>query len=217
LDDIQYTSDTSTVEASWSNFTDPESGILRYDIDILVNNELVKSHKLSDNSSAVTSHSLHLQHMDRVVIDVHGVNKAELMTSAQTNGYDIDTTGPQLAYLRDNDDGRKYQKNKTTVSASWRYDDPESGIREYHVVVMEQFQGHSSRAWPKDAEHRVFDNLESTHIDLHATGLRLQDGGHYYTRITAINNALVYSQHESEGVTVDSTPPVMTAVSSLKV
>ena len=43
--------------------------------------------------------------------------------------------------------------------------------------------------------------------------LKLSDGGHYSLSVTALNGARLSSQHQSVGVTVDSTPPVVNYVS----
>ena len=83
---------------------------------------------------------MHLHHNDFVEVVVVANNRAGLTTSTKTNGYSVDTTGPELKYLRDNNDGRHYQTNKTTVTAFWRFDDPESSIEEYRVFIMEEFQ-----------------------------------------------------------------------------
>ena len=67
LQDIRFIYDTSTVMVSWESFTDHESGIHKYDIDILVNDVVVKSHVIQPNDTSLSSHSFHLQHMDKVL------------------------------------------------------------------------------------------------------------------------------------------------------
>lgn len=212
LDDTEYTYDTSTVKVHWQGFSDPESGLKEYNVTVNVDNTQVKSETVGGDKEYVELHSLHLQNGNFITVDIMVINNAELSTTASTNGYAIDTTGPEMKLLKDNMDDRMYQNDTSTVTAFWSFVDPESAVKEYRVTVLEEYHGHVTKFWPSSEAYETLLPSHGSITEYKRTSLALNVGAHYFVRIKAINNAMLTSQYETAGVTVDNTPPRVTKV-----
>ena len=86
----------------------------------------------------------------------------------------------------------------------------------YYIVISDQrVQGRKTKFWPELTDfHPIHLNVtSSTEEELYLHGLTLQSGASYNVKVTAINRAKMATAEESEGVTVDTTPPVVLQVS----
>ena len=76
-DDVDYTSETATMTASWSDFTDPESGMAPYSLAVYVNGDLQQTFT-GIQEEQFTDHSFSFQHGDRVHVELLAKNRSEL-------------------------------------------------------------------------------------------------------------------------------------------
>ena len=86
----------------------------------------------------------------------------------------------------------------------------------YNYTIPDHcLQGRKTKFWPELSDfHPIRLNVtSSTEEQLHLDGLSLQNGAAYSVKVTAINRAKMATAEESEGVTVDTTPPVVLGVS----
>lgn len=75
--DIAFTSNTAVVASSWTNFSDPESGIAFYTLAVFVNNILLKTFSPVLGETFRDS-SFSLKHGDFVYIKVEATNRSVL-------------------------------------------------------------------------------------------------------------------------------------------
>jgi hypothetical protein len=75
-------------------------------------------------------------------------------------------------------------------------------------------QGQTSyKIWPEGDSFKVLTpEVQNQPEELLITNLNLKGGYKYIAEITAINKASLGNKQESRGVTVDSTPPLMSKV-----
>lgn len=96
----------------------------------------------------------------------------------------------------------------------WEFQDKESGIKEYRYTVFELMHGIKKKVWPKTTTYlKISPKSMSQRIDIDLIE-RLIPGATYSVKVTAINNAHLSKVHESNGVTIDPTPPIMIEVKS---
>lgn len=206
--DIQYSSETATVMCSWKDFMDPESGIKNYQVHVSVNNKLFTPYTIPGSLSLFEKHSFSLHHNDYVYCSLKAVNKAGLSTSKSSDGYKVDLTPPTVVYLMDTENGLKYQSNDSVLYIKWNFLDPDSGIKAYKLVVFQHVAGQRFPVWPTNTKYHsiAVKRADDTEIRKQIQ-MNLKNGAKYSTQVTAVNNALLSTIHESEGVIVDITPP----------
>ena len=68
--------------------------------------------------------------------------------------------------------------------------------------------------WPQSDQPHVIhlNDSSATAKELHLSALRLQNGATYNVEVFAINGAKMTAAEESQGVTIDTTPPVVPKV-----
>lgn len=155
-----------------------------------------------------------MDHNDEVHFEVESFNKAGLSVAVSTDGFTIDHTPPNLVVIQDNLNGARYQTNDSLLNLRWRFNDNESGIKEYRYTVFELMYGIKKKVWPKTTTYfKISPRFMSQRIDLDLFE-RLIPGATYSVKVTAINHAQLSKVHESNGVTIDPTPPIMIEVKS---
>ncbi|XP_061168901.1 uncharacterized protein LOC133178169 [Saccostrea echinata] len=210
-EDISFSSETATKFVTWDNFSDPESGIEKYAVTVYINDAKIKTFE-STKETTFVDHSISMDHKDKVHFQVDSFNKAGLSENIITDGYIIDHTPPNLIFIQDNIHKRRYQTNENLLNLRWQFEDEESGIKEYRYAVLESLHGMKKRIWPKTETFlTAFPNssMGTTAIDLNK---HLLIGATYSVHVIAINVAHLSTAHESEGVTIDPTPPIMVKV-----
>ena len=75
-DDVDYTSETATMTASWDGFRDPESGLAPYSLAVHVNGDLRQTFT-GIEAEHFTDHSFSFQHGDRVHVQLLARNRSE--------------------------------------------------------------------------------------------------------------------------------------------
>ncbi|KAL3857351.1 hypothetical protein ACJMK2_012027 [Sinanodonta woodiana] len=211
MTDIAFSSESATVKASWTNFSDAESSIASYTADIYINREHVKTiHAGTDTN--VLDHSLSLKHLDNVYIDVLALNGADLWVRAASDGFLVDHTPPNVIFLEDSINGKKYQSDKSKLSLRWDFEDAESGIAEYRYVVNELYMGRHSAIVPRNGKFETLIPSAASQVNLDLHTLNLLDGALYTVQVTALNKARLSSSHESSGIIIDTSPPSLSKV-----
>ncbi len=100
-----------------------------------------------------------------------------------------------------------YSTSATELSASWTCSDNYSGIAEYHYAIGTFAGGTDVRTWTSNGVSDV----------LTATGLSLTNGETYYISVRATDGVGLQSEAGvSPGITVDTTPPVITSGPTVK-
>lgn len=214
--DISFSSETATKLVTWDNFTDPESGIEKYSVSVYINDAKTKTFDPTKETTFI-DHSVGMDHMDVVYFEVESFNRAGLSVSVRTDGYLIDHTPPTLITIEDNLYGKRYQTDDNLLQLRWQFRDSESGIREYRYSVFEHLHGMKKRIWPKiDKYLTIIPKSKSELIELDFDKQHLTTGAKYSVHVTAINQAHLSTAHESEGVTIDPTPPIIFKVKERK-
>lgn len=107
--------------------------------------------------------------------------------------------------------------NATAISAEWaRANDPESGVAEVWWAAGLTAGGTSLLAWRQAvdvrAEYLLDDTRNSTFVLAAPLPTPLTTGVRYYVTVRVVNGAGLSTLASSNGVTVDLTPPVLTAL-----
>jgi hypothetical protein len=204
--DMSFSSESAILTARWGNFSDPESGIDHYIVDVFVNDFRVKSFNVG-NQKALHDLSMSFSQGDHIHSHITAFNGAGLLASLTSSGFVIDLTPPIVKYIHDTEDGKQFQSNSHTIIYSWNFIDPESGIKEYRLTVYEVEYGMQRKMLPPTEKY-----VKTVAENITFTGLSLKDGHKYILKVVAINKAGMPALHESEGVTVDISPPAVTKV-----
>ncbi|XP_067664253.1 uncharacterized protein [Haliotis asinina] len=208
--DVSYTSEAALIQAVWGGFSDPESGIVKYEVDIYINNQHRKTNTIlanqDDQLHYMNEKTLELKHGDNVHTKVRGFNGAGKSVETTTNGFIVDLTPPVAYFVHDSDGQGGYQLDKTGLHLSWRFEDSESGIEKYMVSVSQEINGMKKTIWPSPYDPQEATDLPSTQVSYHVP-LALRDGTRYIARVIAVNKAGLSKTVDSPGILIDSTPP----------
>ena len=224
LRDVQYSAESATKRCNWNNFTDPESGIEKYEVKVTISNE--DNHYQHEKSFGIkdaisfTDHSMPMKHNDFVNFDVEAVNGAGLTVKNRSDGFKVDHTPPEMEFIRDTNTGQRYQSDATSLLLNWKFYDLESGIKEYRYFVFQMSQGMKTKFWPPSEKYRTMNltrPFDGTTVRERLRGLSMQTGIKYSVHVTALNQATMASTHESQGVIIDTTPPRLQEVGEGKI
>ncbi len=133
-------------------------------------------------------------------VAARAVNRVGLTSAATiSSALRLDDTPPTVPIVTD--DGA-YTSDATSLHASWASQDAESGIDHYSYCVGTSTGTADVVAW-----------TDTTATSSALTGLSLTSGSTYYFSVKAINRAgLISTTGTSDGITVDTSAPVTTAV-----
>ncbi|OWF48074.1 Delta-like protein 1 [Mizuhopecten yessoensis] len=211
-EDINFSSETAKKSCNWNNFTDPESHILKYGIALYINREHIQTFEVIDHTQ-FTERSIAMNHRDEVEFFVTAVNGAGRTVNVTSDGFLVDHTTPLMDYIYDTKSGKRFQSFNDHLDVSWLFEDDDSGIKEYKYFINKQHQGGKHKAWPTNGAYATTDpSSNDGPVKLKIDQLALVNGAKYSIVVTAINNVLLSTSHESVGVVVDETPPVVTKV-----
>ena len=137
----------------------------------------------------------------RFYVTIQATNAAGVITVLSSDGVTVDTSPPRPGAVIDG-----YDKNidflfeDQKLTARWfEFQDEESGIQYYEVAVCD------SRDLNNCPQPYVGVNL-ATNVTI--TGLDLDSGVHYVFKVRGTNMVGLQSKTNSDGFTVDFTPPV---------
>ena len=212
--DLDFTSETASLTASWGGFRDPETQVAFYSLSVFVNGHPERN-VTGLNAEQFTDHSFSLVHGDAVQVEVTATNRASGSVAVSSDGLRVDHTPPDLISLG-TAAGTPFQQSDASLHFRWEFRDPESGLAEYRYVVHQLLHRRKTKFWPTGSEdHRIVKlspPSSNSSQSLELLGLSLTNGATYTLTVTAINRASMAAVEESSGVTVDTTPPVVQQV-----
>ncbi|XP_033637389.1 uncharacterized protein LOC117298318 isoform X2 [Asterias rubens] len=222
--DLEFSSKPATVSAQWQGFSDPESGIEDYQVTVYrkhsdsenATNDFEVIHEaesVGNDVSLIEWHHFHLHHKDQVYVNLRTINQAVNHIDTPTNGFLVDLTPPMLRSLGDGlvvGQDADFQTHSDSLAVHWSYFDDESGIALFELAIYEMRHGKKRKIFPADLDPNSFEPLLDVTTESHVqSGLSLRAGAIYITRIKARNQAKLIASHETSGIRVDPTPPVM--------
>ncbi|KAK7494165.1 hypothetical protein BaRGS_00014638, partial [Batillaria attramentaria] len=219
FNDLSFTVHKATVAARWRGFTDPESDIIQYDVQVqraanLTSDfQVIQTWKNEELAESFERHSFHLKHRDVVKTEVKATNGALNTVTKETNAFIVDMTPPDRISLWDGAGSAdiEFQSDVSRLDASFQFVDEESGVDHYKYQVYQTMHGQRTQIHP--ATRNTWVELASgPRSGLEVTGLTLTPGLRYSLRVAAVNNAGAVATYDTNGVIVDDTPPVMEAV-----
>ena len=221
--DSPYSSDITTVSASWEGFRDYDSGIAEYVIlvslwspETATYEELYRETVAGGVSEITWSHFSFVSN-DSIIVDVRAENGAGRRVTVSSSPYLIDLSPPHLVYLVDGSQPGQdlvHQSVSDQLTVSWDARDSESQISTVEISVWELAEGRRILTFP-DPFISSQSSLEIPDPTLNTytiTDLNLAHGAKYVTALTLRNGAGLISEYESSGVIVDLTPPEVTRV-----
>ena len=233
--DREWTSQGHVVDATWLNFTDPESDVVDYTVSVGDKEDPKRFFKGSvgcgdgtgffDHMPSVRCPTSQFQRSDfhnikhgmTYFIAVEGMNGAHDVVSASTNGVTVDTTPPILLTLGDgNIAGRDldYTAAPTSYTINFDFEDLESGVAGYQWAVFESLTPTvGEQIYPApDQGYAALTAEEANAGKVTAFNLKLITGVHYFAKLIASNAAGLDAKYETDGAVVDLTPPTMDVV-----
>ena len=210
------------MEVTWANFRDYESGISHYLLTVFrqpfgeMDVQSVASDSVSGDQSAMVWNWFSFTNGDRIFVKIDAFNGAGLATTVNSSGITIDLTPPELVYIVDGPDPSvdlQYQTSSTSVRTSWQVRDNQSGITHIEGAIFEFREGRRVRIYPDSFfTDAVTESISRTASSWEVNGLQLVSGSKYITMVTFTNGAGLTVQYESNGVIVDTTPPIVQSV-----
>ena len=194
--DLQSTSDNS-LSATWDcddqetsiDYVEVAFGLQPGESDVM-NFTTVAAHQKSFSFKKV----LRLGY--RYFATVKCVNNVGLKSLSISNGVIYDNTPPEGLSIVDGD----YQGSTSNLSIKWTFVDPESRIEQFVIYVYSQ-KSNANTQGPFVCNG----NVSSLTINLTRP---LANGERYHVNITGVNQAGLAATLESDGFSVDVTPPV---------
>lgn len=218
-----YSSDITDVSVHWDEFYDYESGIAAYRVRVYRKpsdsdeNELVHSETVDGSVHELSWAHFSFDNGDSIYIEVRAENGAGKRMTRSSDEYVIDLTPPHLSYLVDGSDGgrdERFQSHNDSLSVSWSADDAESAIQMITISVWELSEGRRMLIYPDPLLPGETSIQIDPSLSTHTLGnLTLSHGMKYVSVLTLTNGAGLVSEYESSGVVVDTTPPLVTALS----
>ena len=208
-----FSSSLTSVSANWGGFYDDESNILHYVVGIEARKstgtsfDRVRSGQIENSHQSITWNYFSFENGDTIRITLEAVNGAGLSLSMSSE-FVIDTTPPELVYILDGlnrSQDSEYQSDPTSLSVVWSANDNQSNIALVEVSVFELSEGRRHLVYP----NQVITNDSTA---WHNNGLSLQSGLKYVITLILTNGAGLKVQYETNGVIIDTSPPVVGSV-----
>ncbi len=206
--DIDFASSTTQLSATWSDSTDAESGIAGYWYSIGTTSgasDTVGWTYAATSATSTVVTGLTLADGATYYVSVKALNGVGLLSNVATSdGLTIDATPPADVIV---DDGPgtdiDFASSTTQLSANWSAStDAQTGISAYLFAVGTSAGATDTIDWTGNG----------TDTSAVVTGLTLTEGTTYYFTVKAENGVGVFSTAaNSDGVTIDVSPPVQSA------
>ncbi|KAI0239584.1 hypothetical protein LSAT2_009684 [Lamellibrachia satsuma] len=206
-EDVDYQSSRSTISAHWLNFHDPESGlrVMEWRAGTAPgHSDLLAPTRLHVTARVTVTLTHPLPVGTKVYVTLKVFNKAGLWIESTSDGFIVDDTAPvtKRRIALDRRLGSLTHDTQvwmSSLSVRWEMSDPESSIVEQFVSLTTRDSIHHNVPAVKlygDEHEYTFSNVS------------LVDGETYYAKVIACNGARLCTTSVSEGILVDSTPPV---------
>ncbi|XP_038050879.1 uncharacterized protein LOC119724031 [Patiria miniata] len=206
--DISYQSSRLQLRAHWWGFHDPHSGLSHYEWhagttpgaeDILPSTRI----ELSGDALIFLSDSDQLPIGADIYITVRAYNRLGLWSQATSNGFRVDSSPPDVVDTpavgeMQEMDVKNTQIMRDVIHCSWKFVDPESGIKNQFISVCTHHNGDVNIPTLEIA------GSESDHT---FTNLTLHEGSRYIVTVVACNFAGLCIDSQTEPVLVDGSPP----------
>ena len=194
-----------SITAAWSGFIDGESLLSKFEWAICkasVNNECIGPYVNVGLKTAAVIDVLGIDYGISYVVTVRAFNKAGLFAEAASNEFILDGVMPSAGTVFDGLEREKdieFQSSSTQLSANWlQFTDINSRIADYEICAGTE---------PGTCDESAFVSLGIKHTGT-ITGLSLIHNRRYYVTIRATSDSGYTTTATSNGVRVDSTPPV---------
>ena len=202
-DDIDHQSGTTELSATWSGIRDHESGIQHFEVAVSRSRaDQPDLTSFKDVGQNVSSTITELQLSNEVYyIVLCALNNAGLRSCLASDGVLIDPTPPTSGIVHDGilEPDIRYQSSTKKLSANWeRIWDLESKVEGFEWGIGE------------DGENLVQEFVDvglQTHVTS-KTALHLKHGHNYTIFLRVYNRAGLLQELLSDGVIIDTTPPV---------
>ncbi|KAL5006990.1 hypothetical protein ScPMuIL_015796 [Solemya velum] len=207
--DIQYQASNDSLGAKWYGFSDPQSGLLKYEVragstpgagDILAP---ITLHLTEEVFWPRLPSNTQLPPGQHVYTTVRAYNPKGLYSEATSNGFIVDASAPIITSIPQLSSGvGSLVSNsliyRTSMKIEWDVQDKESYIQRQYISMATHQGGNFS--------------TESTEVggtvrDYVFTNLELHDGSIYYVKLIACNLAKLCTESVSSGILVDSSQP----------
>ncbi|XP_038051300.1 uncharacterized protein LOC119724354 isoform X2 [Patiria miniata] len=206
--DISYQSSRLELRAHWWGFHDPHSGLSHYEWhagmapgaeDILPSTRI----ELSEDALVFLSDSDKMPANTDIYVTVRAYNQLGMWIEATSNGFRVDSSPPDVmsAPAVDQTLGmavRNTQVLQDLIRFSWKFSDPESGIKDQFVSVSTHRNGDVNI-------HPI--KIAGSELDHTFTDLTLHEGSRYVITVVACNFAGLCTQAKTEPLLVDGSPP----------
>ncbi|XP_033637440.1 uncharacterized protein LOC117298344 isoform X1 [Asterias rubens] len=206
--DISFQSSRRQLSAHWWGFHDPHSSLSHYEwragttpgsADILSSTRI----ELSQSALMFLSESDQMLDNTDIYITVRAYNGLGMWSEATSNGFRVDSSPPRVIQEPTIDGTFGVAVTNTQVLCDvirfvWKFDDPESGIKEQYVSVSTHHNGDFNIPALKVA---------GSEVDHTFTNLTLHDGSHYFITVVACNHAGLCTEAKSAEFLVDRSSP----------
>ncbi|XP_022103276.1 uncharacterized protein LOC110986013 isoform X2 [Acanthaster planci] len=210
--DISCQSSRLHLQAHWWGFHDPHSGLSHYEwragttpgaADILPSTRI----ELSEDAMIFLPVSGQLPIGTDIYITVRAYNRLGMWSEAISNGFRVDSSRPDVVNTPAVDETRGVAVRNTqllhdVIHISWKFSDPESGIKDQYISVSTHHNGDINIPPIK---------IAGSELDHTFTNLTLQEGSHYIITVVACNFAGLCTEAETESFLVDGSPPTVGA------
>ena len=202
VDDVNYQSDHQSLSAHWTGFSEDISSVSEYVCCFGSGNET--------DSLGCASVGLNTEATLPGLLLVSGVRYKAIVTAfnilggsqiSQSDGVVVDLTHPNSGIVYDgiNFVDLEYQSNPTTVSASWlRFEDEESHIDDY--------------VWEATSPDYATPYISKRSVGIQyraiASNFAIKSGAKIVVVVTAYNKAGLSTSVASDGVVIDTIPPI---------
>jgi len=198
--DLTYQASTTTLSASWSGFSDAETGVM-YDWAIGTSPGAtdVQAFVPVGTASNASNGALALADGTTYFVTIRATNAAGLTVSAGSDGVTVDATPPSPGSVSDGASSDiDFQTSLTSIDASWTgFADAQSGVVRYEWAIGTTSGGTDVQAFTS----------AGTSTSATSSSLALSTGATYYVTVRAFSGAGLAVTASSDGVKVDATPP----------
>ena len=206
-DDIDHQFGNTQLSATWTGIQDHESGIQHFEVAVSRNRighpDITSFIDVSNNTSTTIT-GLRLNNEVHYII-LCAINRAGLNSCLASDGVLVDPTPPTSGIVHDGilEPDVLYQSTTTKLSANWeRIWDLESRVERFEWGIGEEGE---------DLVQEFVDVGLQTHVTSKKI-LHLKHGHNYTVYLRIYNRAGVLQELSSNGVIIDTTPPVPSEV-----
>ena len=203
--ETEYLRKEEPVTADWSGFSDQESGLSRFEWAVChagSTKDCITPFVDVGLKRSIRNSALDIKPGVCYVVVVRAHNKVGLFSEAVSNQFMLDLTAPISGIVYDGSDERNdaaLQISESEISANWSpFADSNSRITEYEMCVGTA---------PEKCDVSDFVSFGMA-LKGTITGLSLNHSGRYFVTVRATNEVGYSSLAASNGIQVDSTPPV---------